>query len=345
MMFEFAHGERSGGRTARPNVVESLKTAYLSNLPRFAIGNETTDGNAENFGDSKVKGVDPMACPPPILKVAAAGVEPSPLAPLPKPAIFEAVDRCPRGFLAIARCQGSPGRGAENSDTKTGSPQRSVAPAMFPKACYLTCLWPGLPELWFRGRLASLPIALAAAAALNLVLIFRYVFPEVFPAPLVSMAFYLGILLWGSCVLQAIRELPKLLVPAQVSERPDRFVEAQTAFVRGQWDAAERLLHEVLAIESRDPPALLMLCSVYRHTGRLDHAADLLRETQRLEACDAWQTEIDTEWLRYERFRQHFDEANEDAAAAPNDTVDPSENTTDPSEDSADSNPPTQTAA
>ena len=188
---------------------------------------------------------------------------------------------------------------------------------MFPKACYLTCLWPGLPELWFRGRLASLPLALAAAAALNLVLIFRYVFPEVVPTPLVSMAFWIGMLLWGLCTLQSIRELPKLLVPAQISEQPDRFAEAQTAFLRGQWDAAERLLHEVLAIESRDPPALLMLCSVYRHTGRLEHAAGLLGETQRLEACDAWHTEIDTEWLRLERFGETLGEVAKSAPDSP----------------------------
>ncbi len=30
---------------------------------------------------------------------------------------------------------------------------------------YLTCLWPGLPEMWFRGQLAALPAALTFALA------------------------------------------------------------------------------------------------------------------------------------------------------------------------------------
>ena len=47
------------------------------------------------------------------------------------------------------------------------------------------------------------------------------------------------------------------------------FPQARTAYLRGDWAEAEGLLTDVLAIEPRDPPALLLLTGVYRHTGRL----------------------------------------------------------------------------
>ena len=57
----------------------------------------------------------------------------------------------------------------------------------------------------------------------------------------------------------------------------------------------------MLAIEPRDPPALLLLTGVYRHTGRLEAAELLLREVSRLEVADAWVLEIETESKRLTR--------------------------------------------
>ena len=43
---------------------------------------------------------------------------------------------------------------------------------------YATCLWPGMADIWWRGRLSALPIAIAFALALNLLLVTRYIYPE-----------------------------------------------------------------------------------------------------------------------------------------------------------------------
>lgn len=163
---------------------------------------------------------------------------------------------------------------------------------------YLTCLWPGMTELWWRGRLSALPAAVAFALALNLLLVTRYIYPEWMASSLVSMAFWVGVLAWVSFVVRSIRELPTLLAPRTVSEKPDRFAEAQVAYLQREWAEAETLLVEVLAIEPRDPPALLLLTGVYRHTGRLNSADILLREIATLEVADTWFVEVDAEARR-----------------------------------------------
>lgn len=166
---------------------------------------------------------------------------------------------------------------------------------------YATCLWPGLPELWWRGRLNSLPSAIAFGLAVNLLLINWYIYPQWMAGGLVSMAFWTGLIAWFFYVVRSFRELPQLIAPRQVSEQPDRFPEARSAFLAGHWADAERLLTDVLAIEPRDPPALLLLTAVYRHTRRLDAAEILLEEIGRLEVADPWQLEVVAEQRRLQR--------------------------------------------
>ncbi|TWU43827.1 hypothetical protein Q31b_13590 [Novipirellula aureliae] len=166
---------------------------------------------------------------------------------------------------------------------------------------YLSCLWPGLPEIWWRGRLTSLPLAIAFAAALNLFLICGWIYPHWFSGGLFWLGTLFAIAVWLFYVVQGLRGLPELIHPRTVSAEPDRFSEAHQAYLKGEWKLAETLLNGVLAIEPRDPPALIMLCSVYRHQARLDAAEVLLDEIGRLEVADAWWIEIDAERRRLRR--------------------------------------------
>lgn len=180
-----------------------------------------------------------------------------------------------------------------------------------PRHFYLTCLWPGLPELWFRGQLASLPIAMAFAAALNAVLISRYIYPGILPSAISSMAFWIGGALWIVCGLHAVRELPMLVCPRVVSEKPDRFEEAHAAYLAAEYAVAEDAINEVLAIEARDPPALLLLVGIYRHTDRLESAEILLEEIRRTESADRWFLEVS---LEEKRLSRQFDQNSSDEA-------------------------------
>ena len=176
---------------------------------------------------------------------------------------------------------------------------------------YATCFWPGLPELWWRGRMSGLPAAIAFAVALNLLMMTRFIFPQWMASGLVSMAFWTGVLAWGFYVVRSFRELPLLIAPRTISDQPDRFPEARTAYLQGNWTEAEQLLTAVLAIEPRDPPALLLLTGVYRHTDRLEAAEVLLREIAKLEVTDTWLIEVEAEALRLKRAIEASHEASD----------------------------------
>lgn len=166
---------------------------------------------------------------------------------------------------------------------------------------YATCLWPGLADLWWRGRLSALPAAIAFAFALNAILITRYLYPSWIHSSLVSIAFWIGAFAWLFYVVRTARELPGFVNPRAISDEPDQFPKARDAYLAGRWEEAEGLLTDVLAIEPRDPPALLLLTGVYRHTGRLEAAEVLLREIARLEVADTWLLEVEAEALRLKR--------------------------------------------
>ena len=161
-----------------------------------------------------------------------------------------------------------------------------------------------------------MPLALAFALAVNLLLITRFLYPEWLSGILVRLACWVGLGAWLFWVLRSVKELPELLQPRAVSDQPDRFPEARCAYLRGEWEEAEGVLAEVLAIESRDPPALLLLAGVYRHTERWEAAERLLEEIGRLEAADAWWLELEMEWKRLRRQAPDSGAASPDSEAA-----------------------------
>ena len=119
---------------------------------------------------------------------------------------------------------------------------------------YATCLWPGLAEIWWRGRITALPAAIAFTLTLNLILIARYLYPGWIHSGLVSLAFWGGLIALFFYIIRTSRELPTLLSPRAVSEEPDQFPEARTAYLSGCWEEAEAVMlrSEVLGYRVSD---------------------------------------------------------------------------------------------
>ncbi len=184
---------------------------------------------------------------------------------------------------------------------------------------YLTCLWPGMAELWWRGRISALPAAIAFAAIVNALLVAKFIYSDWLSGGLVMLACWVAAAAWLVLTIRSIRELPLLLTPRQASDQPDPFPEAQGAFLRADYVEAEKLLNETLSIEPRDPPALLLLSAIYRHTGRLHASQLLLAEVRKLEVADHWELEFAGEQSRLQRDIQarqdgHDDDEDEDEA-------------------------------
>lgn len=184
---------------------------------------------------------------------------------------------------------------------------------------YITCLWPGLPELWYRGRWSGLPAALMFAVCLNFLIVARFIYPEWLIPALVRVACWVGVGVWIMLVVRACSRLPALLQPRAVAETPDAFPEAQRFYLQGQWEQAEAALASCLEVDARDCQALLLLSSVYRLTGRLEAAGRVLEQLGRLETGDSWWLECAAEKSRLERYVEAAtddggeEEANENA--------------------------------
>ncbi len=156
---------------------------------------------------------------------------------------------------------------------------------------YIICLWPGLPRLWIRGDWAALATAVAFGAALNLVLVSSFVWPELLPPSFNLIGWLVLGTVWLASAIQAYRSLPHLREPPQVDDR-GLFIQAQAEYLKGHWFEAETLLRQLLRYCSRDVDVLLMLATLYRRTKRYDEAAKQLDRLDRLDEACRWRWEI-----------------------------------------------------
>ena len=156
---------------------------------------------------------------------------------------------------------------------------------------YIICLWPGLPRLWIRGDWVALVIAVAFGAALNLVLVSSFVWPELLPRSLNLIGWFVLGTVWLASAFQAYRSLPHLRESPRVDDR-GLFIQAQAEYLKGHWFEAETLLRQLLRHCSRDVDVLLMLATLYRRTGRYDEAANQLDRLDRLDEAFKWRWEI-----------------------------------------------------
>jgi hypothetical protein len=169
---------------------------------------------------------------------------------------------------------------------------------------YFVCLWPGLPELWYRGRWSALFPAICFAIVINFLVVARFIYPEWLVPALSKLACWVGLAVWAVLIVRAVGRLPGLLHPRSISEQPDRYGEAREQYLRGELGQTEALLAGCLEVDHRDSPALLMLAGVYRQTGRWEAAENTLRTLDRLETADGWWLERAAELKKLERAKK-----------------------------------------
>lgn len=172
------------------------------------------------------------------------------------------------------------------------------------RAYWLTCFWPGLSQLWIKGRLSGLLSALLFAGLLNMALLSHLVWPELLPAVVAWSLWPLVAGFWLHGLLQSCRQLPKMKVATATSKtsketdihkdshEPDLFTEAQQEYMKQNWYEAETLLLQLLRDCETDLQSRLMLASLYRRTDRLEEAEAELKRTRRMEGSHHWNHEI-----------------------------------------------------
>lgn len=163
---------------------------------------------------------------------------------------------------------------------------------------WIAYLWPGLPQLWSRGSWLALAIAIAAAAALNFLLLSTFAWsswPERMSSgarPALWIALGLTWLGWagGSAVLgrrQATGE--------QAGGDRDPYPEAVNHYLKGDYFRTEQILLGSLRRNPRDLESRLLLATLYRHARRREEARRQLDTIEKLEGANHWAAEIESE--------------------------------------------------
>lgn len=168
-------------------------------------------------------------------------------------------------------------------------------------AASLLCLWPGLPQLWFRGELRAFLTAVVFATLFNFFLVASLVWPELVP-PLILKAGWLGLTcFWAVAVWRSYRSFPESPVGEAAECLDSMYVAAQHEYLQGHWFEAESLLQQLISKHDGDIDAKLMLAAVMRQTKRIDDAQQQLKLVERMEGSAKWTFEIRRERILLDR--------------------------------------------
>jgi len=179
---------------------------------------------------------------------------------------------------------------------------------------YMTCLWPGLPQLWWRGDLRALLAALAFAAAVNAILVVTFIWPEMVPSRLLTFGQLAVSAVWLVSVAHSFRALRRIRQPISATTET-WFRQAQEEYLQGHWFEAESLLKKVIRDQARDVDAHLMLAGVYRKSDRHDEAILVLNRLQKLDGATKWALEIRRErqqWAEAKKLSEATTEQTEE---------------------------------
>ncbi|HTU24280.1 MAG TPA: hypothetical protein VMF30_02710, partial [Pirellulales bacterium] len=153
---------------------------------------------------------------------------------------------------------------------------------------YAAYLWPGLPQLWFEGAWSGLALALGFGVLLNGLLLASLVWVELITSAVRLVAWVALAVIWAGSGLFVAWSGGLRDSAAARQARDDLFRGALGEYLKGAWFEAETLLGELLAEDSRDVDARLMLASLLRHTRRPLEARRQLDELCRLEKAEKW---------------------------------------------------------
>jgi hypothetical protein len=172
-------------------------------------------------------------------------------------------------------------------------------------------IWPGLPQLWFRGSWSGLTVAIITAGLVDIILLSTFGWSELI-SPGVRNALWVSLGgVWLGSLLFFSGSDPSRPVDVK-GAGSDPFSEAVDYYLQGNWFEAERLWSLQLQHDPRDLDARLMLATLLRHTGRWDEAHGQLDRLQRCDGAWKWVLEISRE-------RQLLAEAQRPAESEEND--------------------------
>lgn len=178
-------------------------------------------------------------------------------------------------------------------------------------ARYAAYLWPGLPDLWWRGAWSGLALALVFVLVADFAVCATWVWDELLGPGRERTIWIACAAAWLALTLVSLRRTARGAEALGGSES-DLYPAALAEYLKGNWVEAEVLARQLLAGRPSDVEAALLLAAVLRHTTRIDEARTTLDELVRWDRAAVWQTEIDVEYQRVaEKERDLEDEEKE----------------------------------
>lgn len=156
-------------------------------------------------------------------------------------------------------------------------------------------LWPGLNAVWRDGSWHALVIAFLFGVLLNFAWLSTFVWPQWVSGYLVwTLWLSIGSGMIGSFFFVTFVERGRLS-PAMVSEREKKLIDAQELYLQANYFEAERMLGKSNLTKEIDIEAELLRVSIYRRTGRIESALELIHKLNLLESSAVWSRELAAE--------------------------------------------------
>lgn len=157
----------------------------------------------------------------------------------------------------------------------------------------LLSIWPGLPQIWSGQEALGLILAGLFAATLNLAIVGRWIWTELFAPALTSFFACLAAVSWLAAMAYTLWWLWRCH-PEQHRDEIDRaFRQALEHYLRGRWDDARRGFEAVLALDENDADALMHLGTLYLRTEQPALARRTYKQCLELERGGKWRWEIE----------------------------------------------------
>lgn len=184
--------------------------------------------------------------------------------------------------------------------------------------------WPGLPQLWLYGRWSGLVTAMIFAGFLNLVLYSTYRDPE-----LISRNWLIGCWvalgsIWILTIFQndrLVKDFSRNNSEVDNQELDRLFVLAQSEYLRGHFDEAEKLFERIVRLAPDDLDSRIYLATLCRHQGKINQACRYLDEIESRNEQSPWLYQVEQERTLLAELESELKENSEESGEAGQTTV------------------------
>jgi hypothetical protein len=152
--------------------------------------------------------------------------------------------------------------------------------------------WPGLPQIWSGQEILGLLLAAFFAASLNLAVIARYIWSDLFPAGWADFFGTLAIVTWWASLAYSVWWVGLCHPDRHRRQIDNLFRAAQEAYLQGRWADARRGIEQILARDETDADALMQLGTIYLRTHQPALARRAFVQCLELKGGVKWRWEI-----------------------------------------------------